>query len=121
LFGVAGSVGGAEAVGGGRINMEFEVGGGGAIGGFIIGCGSFTSLAAATVVSLTLAANVCETTAFVVDIEDVGTADLGGALPVDIMIALVYDMVVFVPDDGAVELAVTVVVMISWLGFLSTA
>ena len=68
------------------MNMEFEVGGGGAIGGFIIGS-VFTSLVAAAV-SLTLAANVCETTV-VVDIDEVGTADLGGALPVDIIIALV--------------------------------
>lgn len=92
------------------MKMELEVGGGGAIGGFMIG--SFTSLADA--VSLTLAAKVCETTV-VVDIDEVGTADFGGALPVDIMIAFVYDIVVFVPEDGtdADELAVTVVVMIT--------
>lgn len=45
-------MGGAEAVGGGLMNIEVEVGGGGAIGGFII-----CSLSLATV-SLTLAANV---------------------------------------------------------------
>lgn len=101
------------------MNIEFEVGGGGAIGGLIIGS-VFASLTAAAV-SLTLAANVCETTV-VADIEEVGTADLGGALPVDIMIALVYDMVVFVVDDGidAGEMVATLVVIITWLGFLST-
>ena len=109
------------------MNIEFEVGGGGAIGGFMICdccccccCCSFTSFAAA--VSLTFAANVCETTV-AVDMEEVGTADLGGTFPVDIMIALVYDIVVFVLVDGADadELAVTAVaVMITWLGFLST-
>lgn len=81
LLGVAGNVGGALAVGGGRMNIDVEVGGGGAIGGLII-C-SFS-----LVVSLTLAANVCDTTVVEV-IVDVGTATLGGALLVVIMMALV--------------------------------
>lgn len=83
--------GGADAIGGGRMNIDVDVGGGGAIGGLIIV--SFSRIgvvveAVADVASLlTLAANVCDTTV-VVEIGDVETADLGGALLL-VIIALV--------------------------------
>lgn len=96
------------------MKMDVDVGGGGAIGGFIIGSFSFE------IVSLTFAANVWETTVVVVTVE-VEMADLGDALPVDIIIALVYDIVVLVLDldNGVDEFAVTVVI-ITWFAFLST-
>ncbi len=81
LLWLTGSVGGAEAVGGGLINIDVDVGGGGAIGGFIRGSLSFT-------VSLTLAAKVCDTTV-VADTVLVGTPLLAGPLPDDIIMALV--------------------------------
>lgn len=175
LTGVVGNVGGADAVGGGRINIEVEVGGGGAIGG-LINC-SFSFPPPEAIVSLTLAANVCETTVVVVMVLVDGITlvlllqaltrpmptILGPVPPLppppltfpfndvaaavlfdeDIMIAFVYDMVVFVfgiesgvLDDEAVAAAAaaaaaadagvpaddaTVVVIITWFGLRSTA
>lgn len=98
------------------MNIEVDVGGGGAIGGLMMV--SFSRIevlvvAAGVVSLLTLAANVCETTV-VVEMDEAETADLGGALLLVIIIALVYDIVVFVLLIGTDELEladVTVVVV----------
>lgn len=107
--------GGADAIGGGRMNIEVDVGGGGAIGGLIV---SFSRIGVVVVAEgvvslLTLAANVCDTTV-VVAMDEAETADLGGALLLVIIMALVYDIVVFVLLTGTDELEladVTVVVV----------
>lgn len=93
LLDAIGKDGGADAVGGGLMNIDVEVGGGGAIGGFINGSFSLAT------VSLTFAANVCDTTvAELMPVFNIET--LGDVLFVDIIIAFVYDIVVLELERG---------------------